>query len=557
MFNKKFSFIVIIILFIIINACQIQTENEYLPTATTTSQPQTPTATSEPEPILWWKDVVFYEIFVRSFYDSDGDGIGDFQGIIQKLDYLNDGDPETKDDLGIGGIWLMPINPSPSYHGYDVTDYYAVNPDYGTMEDFKEFLQEAEKRGIKVIVDLVLNHTSTEHPWFQASVDSLSEYHDWYVWSETDPQTAGPWFQDVWHRNNTNGLYYYGVFWGGMPDLNYNNPEVSDEMMQVSKFWLEEVGVDGFRVDAARYLFADGVVQSDTEETVQWFEDWRSFYKDISPDAFTVGEVWAENQITAKYVDGMDSLFMFDLAEDIKNSTYYPDPSRIIEEYLGILADFPNLYFSTFLSNHDQQRVMSLYEGMVEKAKLGGFIYLTGPGVPFIYYGEEIGMVGNKPDELIRTPMQWSDESNAGFTIGTPWQPANNSYSEINVVSQEQDPLSLLNHYRFLVHLRNQHPVLRTGAYLPLTSSCRLIYPVLRVDDDEAFLLIANLDRRTQEGCTISIDASPLSGSYSLAAVFGSGDFNPIEFDEKGAVSEYQIGKNLEPYEFLILELSN
>jgi glycosidase len=555
--NKQPSFMnAIVLLIFVLTSCHTQQKQEPLPVATNTTQPQTPTATFEPEPTLWWKDVVFYEIFVRSFYDSDGDGIGDFQGIIQKLDYLNDGDPNTQDDLGIGGIWLMPINPSPSYHGYDVTDYYAVNPDYGTMEDFKEFLQEAEKRGIKVIIDLVLNHTSTEHPWFQASVDPESEYNDWYVWSESDPQTAGPWFQDVWHRNNTNGLYYYGVFWGGMPDLNYDNPDVSAEMMRVSKFWLEEVGVDGFRVDAARYLFADGLVQSDTNETVQWFEDWRSFYKDINPQAFTVGEVWAGNQITAKYVDGMDSLFMFDLAEDIKNSTYYPDPSRIIEEYLGILANFPNMYFSTFLSNHDQQRVMSLYEGMVEKAKLGAFVYLTGPGVPFIYYGEEIGMVGNKPDELLRTPMQWSDETNAGFTPGTPWQPANESYPEINVAIQEEDSVSMLNHYRFLVNFRNEHPVLRTGAYLPLTSSCRLIYPVLRVDDEEAILLIANLDQRVQEGCTISIEESPLSGWYNVQAVLGSGDFEPIVFDENGAVNQYQI-KDLEPYESLILKLND
>ena len=555
--NKHFILIFVVFLLFILPACSIQTIQLPTATPTKTTSPPTPTPSPQPEPVIWWKDVVFYEIFVRSFYDSDGDGIGDFQGIIQKMDYLNDGDPNTQDDLGIGGIWLMPINPSPSYHGYDVTDYYAVNPDYGTMEDFKEFLQEAKSRGIKVIIDLVLNHTSTEHPWFQASVDPESEYHDWYVWSESDPQTAGPWFQDVWHRNNSNGLFYYGVFWGGMPDLNYDNPDVSAEMMKVSKFWLEEVGVDGFRVDAARYLFADGMVQSDTKETVQWFEDWRSFYKEVNPDAFTVGEVWAENQITAKYVEGMDSLFMFDLAEDIKNSTYYPDPSRIIEEYLGILTNFPDMHFSTFLSNHDQQRVMSLYEGMVEKAKLGAFVYLTGPGVPFIYYGEEIGMLGNKPDELLRTLMQWSGGTNTGFTTGTPWQPANESYTEINVALQEDDPSSLLNHYRFLVNLRNQHPALRTGAYLPFTSSCRLIYPVLRVDDEEAFMLIANLDRRVQEGCILTIEESPLAGEYHLETIFGIGEFEPIVFDENGAVAQYRIQKDLDPYESLILMLGN
>ena len=548
--------LILLILFsIFLSSCapEISVVETELPTSTRSEL--TPTHTPEPEPVAWWKDIVFYEIFVRSFYDSNGDGVGDFQGIIQQLDYLNDGDPDTQDDLGVRGIWLMPINPSPSYHGYDVTDYYAVNPEYGTMEDFKQLLEEAHKRDIKVIMDLVLNHTSTEHPWFQSSQDPESEYHDWYVWSEDNPQTPGPWSQNVWHRNQSNGLYYYGVFWGGMPDLNYDNPDVSAEMMNVSKYWLEEVGVDGFRVDAARYLFADGFVQQDTKETIQWFEDWRSFYKEVNPEALTVGEVWTNLQVTAKYGQGMDSLFMFDLAEDIKNSTYYPDPSRIIESYLTALENFPEEDFSTFLSNHDQQRVMSLYEGNVDKAKTGAFVYLTGPGVPFIYYGEEIGMFGNKPDELLRTPMQWSDESNAGFTSGTPWQPADSSYQDVNVKVQDEDEFSLLNHYRSLVNLRNQYPVLRTGAYLPFTSTCRLIYPVMRVNEEEILILLANLDRRVQEGCKISMEESPLSGEYQVEAIFGDGEFGSINFEENGALVAYQIPMNLEPWESFILSL--
>ncbi|MDY6845623.1 MAG: alpha-amylase family glycosyl hydrolase, partial [Chloroflexota bacterium] len=436
-----------------------------------------------------------------------------------------------------------------------VTDYYDVNPDYGTMEDFEQLLEEAHKRDIKVIMDLVLNHTATEHPWFQSSQDPQSEYNDWYVWSEDNPQTPGPWSQNVWHRNSSNGLYYYGVFWGGMPDLNYDNPDVSAEMMAVSRFWLEEVGVDGFRVDAARYLFADGFVQQDTKETIQWFEDWRSFYKGVNPEALTVGEVWTNLQVTAKYGRGMDSLFMFDLAEDIKNATYYPDPSRIIKSYLNVLEFFPDNIFSTFLSNHDQQRVMSLYDGHIDKAKSGAFVYLTGPGVPFIYYGEEIGMFGNKPDELLRTPMQWSDESNAGFTSGTPWQPVDSSYQDVNVKMQDEDESSLLNHYRSLVHLRNQHPVLRTGAYLPFTSTCRLIYPVMRVNDDETLILLANLDRRVQDGCTISIEESPLSGEYQVEAIFGGGEFGSINFEANGALVGYPIPMSLEPWESLILSL--
>jgi len=521
------------------------------PAIKTTSAP-----TPEPKPTLWWRERVFYEIFVRSFKDSDGDGIGDFQGIIEQLDYLNDGDPETQKDLGITGIWLMPINPSPSYHGYDVTDYYEVNPDYGTIEDFNKLLDEAEKRGIKIIMDLVLNHTSSEHPWFKESQVPNSYYHDWYVWSETDPETPGPWYQDVWHHSWVNRMYYYGVFWGGMPDLNYDNPDVSVEMMNVSKFWLEEVGVDGFRVDAARYLFADGAVQHDTAETIQWFEDWRAFYKAINIDGFTVGEVWTDLQVTAKYGEGMDSLFMFDLAEDIKNSVFTPQVSRITDSYLETLHHFPEQNFSSFLSNHDQQRVMSLYNENLDKAKIAALVYLTGPGVPFIYYGEEIGMLGNKPDELLRTPMQWSDEPNGGFTTGTAWEGLNSNYRDVNVEYQDMDYDSLLNHYRKLVQLRNQHTQLQSGDYLPFTTDCRLLYPILRVDDEGAVIVLANIGRMVQESCTLSLEASPLSGEYQVEVLLGEGEYTPIEFDSNGAVNEYQLPRDVDPWEYFVLKIT-
>lgn len=555
---RKFCLALCLVIFAA--GCSPQAAPEVHPTSTPTrpapTQTSTPEIEPEPEPQAWWQDIVFYEIFVRSFKDSTGDGIGDFQGIIQQLDHLNDGDPNTHDDLGIGGIWLMPINPSPSYHGYDVTDYYAVNPDYGSMDDFKQLLAEAEKRGIKIIIDLVINHTSTEHPWFQAAQDPESGYHDWYVWSETHPQIPGPWFQNTWHRNPINNLYYYGIFWAGMPDLNFDNPAVSTEIMNISKFWLEEVGVAGFRVDAARHLFADGASQQDTRETIAWLEDWRDFYKMVNPKAFTVGEVWTDLRVTARYGNGMDSLFMFDLAEDIKLGIFAPSPSRIIKSYLDALTYFPDGNFSTFLSNHDQQRVMSLFEGDVSKAKVAAFVYLTGPGIPFIYYGEEIGMTGNKPDELLRTPMQWTAEASAGFTSGMPWQPPNRDYQEVNVALQDGDPDSPLSQYRTLVHLRNQHAVLRTGAYLPFTSTCQQLYPVLRVEGDQAMILLANLSRRELEDCTISIDESPLSGQYGVEVLFGEGTFNAISFAQDGSLTEYPILEVIQPFQQFILQLN-
>ena len=167
----------------------------------------------------WWNEAVFYEVFVRSFADSDGDGIGDFNGLTAKLDYLNDGDPMTDDDLGITGIWLMPIMPSPSYHGYDVTNYQKINPDYGTMADFEHFLAEAHARGIRVIIDFVVNHTSDEHPYFTLSENPNSFYADWYRWEENPPSELGPWGQRVWHQDAVNDQYYFGMFWSGMPDF--------------------------------------------------------------------------------------------------------------------------------------------------------------------------------------------------------------------------------------------------------------------------------------------------------------------------------------------------
>ena len=255
------------------------------PTAPTQpAAPATPIATSRPTTISvppvapisglpqgtdgypWWNDSVFYEIFVRSFKDSNGDGIGDLNGLIEKLDYLQ--------DLGVTGLWLMPIHPSPSYHGYDVTDYYSINPDYGTLDDFKRLVTEAKQRNIRIIIDYVLNHTSTEHPWFVASQDPQSPYRDWYVWSKTDPG------QEHWHRA-ANGDYYYGFFGEHMPDLNYTNPEVTEKMNDVARFWLQDIGIDGLRLDAAKYLVEEGTVIQNSDSTHEWYKNFRPEYKAV------------------------------------------------------------------------------------------------------------------------------------------------------------------------------------------------------------------------------------------------------------------------------------
>ncbi|MEA4811247.1 MAG: alpha-amylase family glycosyl hydrolase [Anaerolineaceae bacterium] len=526
--------------------------------ATQQVQPAAPTLPQEIDTHdHWWNTATFYEIFVRSFKDSNGDGIGDFKGITSQLDYLNDGDPNTHTDLGIGGIWLMPIMPSPSYHGYDVIDYMNVNPQYGTLEDFKELIRECHKRGIRVIIDFVINHSSSENPWFKEALAGNPGFKNWYVWSDTRPQESGPWGQNAWHQAS-NGKYYYGVFTAEMPDLNYRNPMVNQMIDRVTAYWLKDLGIDGFRVDAARYLFEDGISKQDTKETIQWFRTWRDFLKPINPEAFTVGEVWADSYTQKQYMNptGLDSLFAFDLAEDIKGSIYSPDPSRIIRSYQQTIAAMPDYGFSSFLSNHDQERVSDLYKGDDGMSKQAAFVYLTGPGIPFVYYGEEIGMTGAKPDPNLRTPMQWNAQKFAGFSEAAPWHEINADADKRNAEAQSADPDSLLNWYRELIALRNAHPVLATAPYLTFTSNCRTLYATLRTDGQETLLSYLNIGSKPQKDCMISIEKSPLTGAYKGTELWGKGNIQAIRFGEDGSLKDFLLAAELAGGESLILKLS-
>ncbi len=465
-------------------------------------------AESAPQP--WWRDAVFYEIFVRSFHDTDGDGIGDFNGITQKLDYLQ--------ELGITAIWLMPIHPSPSYHGYDVTDYYAVNPEYGTMDDFKRLLEESHKRGIRIIIDLVLNHTSSQHKWFkEANNDSNSKYRGFYVWSETDPGNG-------WHPGNHG--YYYGYFWEGMPDLNYTNPEVTAEMLKVTDFWLNDIGVDGFRVDAAKHLIEEGNIRENTPATHEWYKDFYTAYKSQDPDAYTVGEVFgAGSSVVKSYTgDQLDQIFNFEMSSGFVNSANGGSNSGINSALKFSLQDMPDFNFATFLTNHDQNRVMSVFNGDIGKAKTAAALMLTLPGTPFIYYGEEIGMSGVKPDEDIRLPMQWSDGANAGFTSANPWRAPNADYTTINVAAQENDQKSLLNHYRALIGLRKSHPALGSGNLYLLDTKNSGIFAALRVSGEEIILVLVNLTDETISDYALTLDEAVLTeNAYETKMLFGGG----------------------------------
>ncbi len=444
------------------------------------------------EDLSWWNEVTFYEIFVRSFYDSDGDGVGDFNGIIEKLDYLNDGDPSTTSDLGVEGIWLMPIHDSPSYHGYDVNDYRSINPDYGTMDDFKNFLEEAHNRGIKVIIDLVLNHSSTEISWFkEAQSSESSSKRNWYRWNDSKPSYSGPWGQNVWHGN---GPYYYGLFWGGMPDLNYEEPDLKNEMFDVTRFWLEDVGIDGFRLDAVKYIYEDGSELEDLPETHDFWREWVAVTKASKADALSVGEAWTSTEKVVPYVvnNGLDFCFEFDLGSAMLNSVKTGEAFHIREQISKVINSYPYYQFGSFATNHDQNRIMDELNEDESKVKLMAATYLTLPGIPFVYYGEEVGMKGTKPDENIRRPMSWSNSSNAGFSASNPWNSPSSNYTTHNVEVGSQDTNSLFNWYRKLIQLRKEEVALQKGDFGEIDVQKESVFAFIRTFENEQLLILIN-----------------------------------------------------------------
>ena len=511
-------------------------------TPTQTSQP----TTAPPVEYGWWNDAVFYEVFVRSFYDSDGDGVGDINGLVEKLDYLNDGDPNTTNDLGVTGIWLMPIAQSPSYHGYGIIDYYQVDDEYGTKEDFLRLIKEAHARGIRVIVDLVLNHTSSQHPWFQESLDPNSGRRDWYVWADGQPEGEG------WHSSDSG--YYYGHFSDRMPDLNYENPAVTEAMQDVIHFWLEDMGVDGFRLDAIKYLIEDGRVIENAPATYAWLQEFHTFYKSINPNAMTVGEIWSTTDIIATYVGGkVDVAFEFDLANAILESAVGGRKASVARRQQLVVDTYPPGQFATFLANHDQNRARSRLLND-EQAKLAATLQLTFPGVPFIYYGEEIGMQGTKPDENIRRPMQWGPDG--GFTVGEPWHSYHEDYQERHVAGQSDDPDSLLNHYRALIHLRKEHKALRTGSWQLVETDQRSVYAFLRFTDEQIIMTLVNLGRNPVDEYSLTLHAGPLSDGLQPTLLMGEGEPNAPSVNTTGGFDDYRPIDTLLPYSSYIIQLA-
>lgn len=444
-----------------------------------------------------WPNGVMYEIFVQSFADSDVDGIGDIPGMTSKLDYLS--------NLGVEGVWLMPINPSPSYHKYDVTDYYGIHPDYGTLEDFQKFINEAHKRHIRVIMDLVVNHTSSQHPWFRKAVASdTSSYRDYYVWADPDSirnqiakkkNTLDSDNMTQWHQAPGKKDYYYGFFYRGMPDLNYDNPEVRKEIIKIGQYWLN-MGVDGFRLDAAKHIFPDERAQ----DTHLWWQEFGDSMRKVNPEVYLVGEVWGDATLIAPYLKGLSSMFNFDFYHHMDDLMKSEKDNGIIEDLIETQKKYeqvnPDYIDAIFLNNHDQNRLLSNVGGNVSKARVAASLLLTLPGMPYLYYGDEIGMLGKKPDPEIREPFLWDYDSKAKEQ--TKWIEGKNSNDNtvVPLAKQIHDPSSLFSNYKSLIHLRNDNQTLQKGNLEPLPLDSALV-AYSRGYNGDTLIVINNVSSRS------------------------------------------------------------
>jgi maltose alpha-D-glucosyltransferase / alpha-amylase len=504
----------------------------------------------------WYKEAVFYEIYVRAFADGNGDGIGDLPGLISRLDHLR--------NLGIDCLWLLPISPSPLRDdGYDVADYCSVHPDYGTLDDFRRLVREAHARGLRVISDMVPNHVSDQHVWFQASRDPAHPQHafyrDWFVWSPTDRRYAGTRiiFLDTersnWTWDEKRGAYYWHRFFYHQPDLNYDHPPVQEAMLDVARFWLEQ-GIDGFRVDAVPYLYErEGTSCENLPETHAYLKRLRAAVDQAAPGSLLLSEAnqWPED--VRPYLGEGDEFHMnfhFPLMPRIFLALARGDRTPIVE----ILARTPSIpevcQWATFLRCHDEltlemvtederqflwqfyapqprmrlnlgirRRLAPLLDNDRARLELAYSLLFTLPGSPVLYYGDEIGMGDNiwlEDRRGVRTPMQWTAGPNAGFSAADPahlYAPVIDDetygYRTLNAEAQRSDPGSLLNHLRRLIQVRKDHPALARGDLRMLDALPPAVLGFVRTYGDRVVLALHNLSAEPQP-CPVDLD--PFAG---------------------------------------------
>lgn len=517
MIRVRTWFALLLCLTLLLSGCTQTQQSKEQPKAGEGEAPETNAAAEAAFTAANQPSRVYYEIFVRSFRDSNGDGIGDLNGVTDSLDYL--------EELGIQGIWLMPVNPSPSYHGYDVTDYYGINPDYGTIDDMKRLLDEAHERDIKVIMDLVLNHTSSQHPWFAESAEgSDSPKRGWYVWSDENTnvsESSATGAAKAWYPKN--GSHYLAPFWDGMPDLNLDNSDVRDELIAIGKHWLD-LGFDGFRLDAAKHIY-DNVASDKTkpetkEKNIEWWQQFRKEMERTKPDVVMVGEVWDSPAVVAPYFDrAMTSAFNFDLANRIIGMVQSESKSNLafmLERIYSLYGEASGGTFSDsiFLSNHDQNRVMSVLRGNAGQAEMAAAVLLTLPGNPFLYYGEELGIGGMKPDEHIREPFPWTkDRSKAG---NTSWlAPVYNKDGALSAEELMADEQSIWNHYKRLIEYRKSDRALYEGGVVEFKLDHAKLESFVRASEDgEASLVVHNLG-----GDAVEADLTQVPGGETFRTI--------------------------------------
>ncbi|MGH7452403.1 MAG: alpha-amylase family glycosyl hydrolase, partial [bacterium] len=363
----------------------------------------------------------------------------------------------------------------------------------------------------------------------------------WYTWRNPNPGFLGPWGQQVWHSRN--GAYYFGIFWSGMPDLDYANEAVKNEMFDVAKFWLETMRVDGFRLDAIKHLFEDGTIMENAPATFEFLKTFRQFYKNVRPEAMAVGEVWSGTNDIAPYADGtkVDFCFEFPLASAIINAVNAGQPSSIKNQMQAVLLSYPALQYAPFLTNHDQDRVFGAFGQNIAKMKLAAAIYLTLPGIPFMYYGEEAGMIGNGRDENKRTPMQWSHGANAGFTTGRPWYTINANYVTFNVHDMQTDQNSLWQWYRKLIAARNEHEALRRGDYGTVSSDNSNLYAFARRTNDETIIVLNNFLNQNLINPALTLVASRLSaGTHAVQEILSGKTAGTVLIDNAGGFTNWR-----------------
>ncbi len=502
----------------------------------------------------------WYEVFVYSYYDSDGDGVGDLNGLTGKIDYINDGDAETDTDLGCDGIWLMPIMPSTTYHKYDVTDYCAIDPEYGTLTDFEVFVDACHERGVNVIIDLVMNHSSTQHTWFKeaaAYLRSLPEgvkpdltecpYVDYYNFSREKGNGYCELPDSEW--------YYEARFWSEMPDLNLESEAVRGEFEQIVKFWLD-LGVDGFRLDAAKEYYSENVAAN--VEVLTWFN---AMVKEQKPDAYIVAEVWSDMDTYAKYYEsGIDSCFDFAFAEQdgviakVVNGTAnegavsYGKALERLQETLGAYSD--SYIDAPFYTNHDMGRGAGYYAGdySENKTKLAQAMNLMMSGSSFLYYGEELGMKGAGKDENKRAPMYWSKDAAMEGMCDGPADMDEVKMKYDSLAEQQGDGNSIYSFVKEAIHVRNSYPAITHGVVtFEYTYSDENVCVIRKTYGDEELLLVFNTSAEIQ---TVDFDGITLADKSGDELVIGS-----ILLTEADASAAYADGTLTMPaYSVVVLE---